>query len=105
MADADLDTDYIKVTLTRPVEEDGPGRVIIVKTYEDAKSCYLDGNAIVFKRPLGIESALSCSSAARVRMRFLVDPLRVPDLQRLGGSCAIRNDLFWAAPDSEEREY
>src|ERR1700690_888039 len=55
MPDADLDTDYIKVTLARPVPENGQGRVIIVKTYKDAKSYYADGKAIVFKRPLGIQ--------------------------------------------------
>jgi hypothetical protein len=55
MADADLDTEYIKVTLARPVPKNGQGRVIIVKTYKDAKSYYVDGKAIVFKRPLGIQ--------------------------------------------------
>jgi hypothetical protein len=55
MADADLETEYIKVTLARPVPENGQGRVIIVKTYKDAKSYYVDGKAIVFKRPLGIQ--------------------------------------------------
>src|ERR1700722_5137555 len=55
MPDADLDTDYIKVTLARPVPEHGQGRVVIVKTYKDAKSYYLDGKTIVFNRPLGIK--------------------------------------------------
>ena len=55
VADADLDTEYIKVTLARPVPEDGQGRLIIVKTYKDAKSYYVDGKSIVFKRPLGIQ--------------------------------------------------
>ena len=54
MARADEGTDYIKVTLARPVPENGQGRVVIVKTYKDAKSYYVDGNAIVFNRPLGI---------------------------------------------------
>src|ERR1700723_3152761 len=54
MPDADLDTNYIRVTLARPVPENGQGRVIIVKTYKDAKSYYLEGKAIVFNRPLGI---------------------------------------------------
>src|SRR5580658_8029107 len=54
MADADLDTEYIKVTLARQVPENGQGRVVIVKTYKDAKSYYMDGKTIVFKRPLGI---------------------------------------------------
>ena len=60
MAKADLDTDYIKVTLARPVPEHGQGRVVIVKTYKDAKSYYAEnssanGQAIVFNRPLGIK--------------------------------------------------
>ena len=55
MSDADLDTDYIKVTLARPVPEHGQGRVVIVKTYKDAKSYFVDGKAIVFNRPLGIK--------------------------------------------------
>jgi hypothetical protein len=55
MADADLATDYIKVTLARPVPENGEGRIVILKTYQDAKSYHLDGNALVFERPLGIK--------------------------------------------------
>jgi hypothetical protein len=54
MSRADPATDYIKVALARPVPPDGQGRVIIVKTYKDAKSYYRDGDAIVFNRPLGI---------------------------------------------------
>jgi hypothetical protein len=55
MSDADLATNYIKVTLARPVPEHGLGRVLIVKTYQDAKSYYLDGKTLVFNRPLGIK--------------------------------------------------
>ncbi len=54
MAKADEGTDYIKVTLARPVPENGQGRVVIVKTYKDPKSYYVDGQTIVFNRPLGI---------------------------------------------------
>jgi hypothetical protein len=54
MADADLDTNYIKVTLARPVPTNGRGRVLIIKTYEDAKSYFADGNTIVFDRSLGV---------------------------------------------------
>jgi hypothetical protein len=53
MSDADPDMDYIKVTLARPVPKDGQGRVVIVKTYQDAKTYFREGNAIVFKRSLG----------------------------------------------------
>jgi hypothetical protein len=55
MPDADLDTNFIKVTLARPVPLHGEGRVIIVKTYKDAKSYRVEGNTIVFDRPLGIK--------------------------------------------------
>src|ERR1700674_4168346 len=55
MPDAELATDYIKVTLARPVPAHGQGRVLIVKTYKDAKSYYLDGKTLVFNRPLGVK--------------------------------------------------
>ena len=55
MPDADLTTNYIKVTLARPVPEHGQARLVIIKTYKDAKSYYLDGKTIVFKRPLGVK--------------------------------------------------
>jgi hypothetical protein len=55
MPDADLTTNYIKVTLARPVPEHGQGRVLIVKTYMDAQSYFLDGKTIVFNRPLGVQ--------------------------------------------------
>ena len=54
MPEADPDTDYIKVTLARPVPANGQGRLVVVKTYEDKKSYYPDGETIVFDRPLGI---------------------------------------------------
>ena len=47
---------YIRVKLARPVPRDGgEGRVLIVKTYEDAASYYTRGDTIVFTRPLGIK--------------------------------------------------
>jgi hypothetical protein len=55
MPDADPATDYIKVTLARPVPQNGQGRILILKTYKDAKSYYLDGSALVFNRPLGVK--------------------------------------------------
>jgi hypothetical protein len=56
MADADVATDYIKVTLARPVPENGQGRIVILKTYKDEKSYHADGNnGIVFDRPLGVK--------------------------------------------------
>jgi hypothetical protein len=54
-ARADLDTRYIKVTLPRPVPQDGQVRLLIDKTYKDAKSYYREGELVVFSRPLGIK--------------------------------------------------
>lgn len=55
MSDADADTNFIKISLARPVPPEGQGRVLILKTYKDVKSYYRDGDAIVFNRPLGIK--------------------------------------------------
>ena len=54
MPDADPAADYIRVTLARPVPESGQARLIIAKTYQDAKSYRRDGNGFVFDRPLGV---------------------------------------------------
>jgi hypothetical protein len=54
-ASADLDANYIQVTLTRPVPERGETRLRIDKTYRDAKSYYREGDVIVFARGLGIK--------------------------------------------------
>ncbi|MGC1266121.1 MAG: hypothetical protein WA853_07545, partial [Candidatus Acidiferrum sp.] len=55
MSGADAGTNYIKISLARPVPPEGQGRVLVLKTYKDAKSYYRDGDAIVFNRPLGIK--------------------------------------------------
>ncbi len=55
VANAPPGSRYIAVTLARPVPEGGGGRIRIDKTYEDAKSYYSDGDAIVFDRSLGIK--------------------------------------------------
>jgi hypothetical protein len=52
--DEDTSVDYIKVYLARPVPAKGQARLLILKTYKDAKSYYREGDAIVFNRPLGI---------------------------------------------------
>jgi hypothetical protein len=51
---ADLDTEWLKVFLARPVPKGGEGRVLIDKTYKDPKSYFRDGDTIVFDRSLGI---------------------------------------------------
>ena len=55
MADADLETNYIKVTLARPVPENGQGRIVILKTYKDSRSYHLEGATLIFDRPLGVK--------------------------------------------------
>ncbi|MGC1620952.1 MAG: hypothetical protein WA765_20855 [Candidatus Acidiferrum sp.] len=55
MPDADSDTNYIKISLARPVPTEGHGRILILKTYKDAKSYYREGDEIIFNRHLGIK--------------------------------------------------
>lgn len=55
MSAADVATDYIRVTLARPVPEHGQARLVIMKTYKDPKSYFTEGAGIVFNRPLGIK--------------------------------------------------
>lgn len=55
LGNADLEGEYIKVTLARPVPQDGEARIRIIKTYQDAKSYFRQGDVIVFDRPLGIK--------------------------------------------------
>jgi len=52
---ADPDTNYIRVTLSRPVPADGEVRLRIDKTYRDPKTYYREGDTIVFARALGIK--------------------------------------------------
>ncbi len=54
MQGEDASVDYIKVNLARPVPPEGQARMLILKTYKDAKSYYREGDAIVFNRPLGV---------------------------------------------------
>jgi hypothetical protein len=52
---ADIEGRYIRVRLPRPVPKDGGVRLLIEKTYEDAKSYAVDGDRVVFDRSLGIK--------------------------------------------------
>jgi len=55
LPDADLDTNYIRIHLPRQVPAEGGVRLLIEKTYQDAKSYFREGaDRIVFSRPLGI---------------------------------------------------
>jgi hypothetical protein len=53
-AAADLDAQYIQVTLRGPVPAGGETRLRIDKTYRDAVSYFREGDLIVFSRELGI---------------------------------------------------
>jgi hypothetical protein len=55
LANADLEGEYIRVTLMRPVPDGGEARIRIIKTYKDPKSYFKDGDTIVFDRSLGIK--------------------------------------------------
>jgi hypothetical protein len=52
---ADPETNYIQVTLPRPVPAGGEIRLRIDKTYRDPRSYYREGDLIVFARSLGIK--------------------------------------------------
>jgi len=52
---ADLHTDYLKITLERPVPEGGEVRIRIDKTYKDISSYFQKDNHLVFDRSLGIK--------------------------------------------------
>ena len=54
MKGEDASIDYIKVSLARPVPPGGQARILILKTYKDAKSYYREGDAIIFNRSLSI---------------------------------------------------
>ena len=53
--EAELDTAYLKIGLPRPVPQDGEVRLLIDKTYRDPKSYLVEGERIVFARPLGVK--------------------------------------------------
>jgi hypothetical protein len=56
LPEADAASDYIRVELAHPVPADGgEARILIDKTYEDAKSYRVEGQDIIFDRGLGIK--------------------------------------------------
>jgi hypothetical protein len=52
---ADSTTEYIAIDLARPVPSNGEVRLLINKTYEDARSYLSGGDTLVFTRSLGIK--------------------------------------------------
>jgi hypothetical protein len=86
VTNASPDSKYIAVTLARPVPEGGGGRIRIDKTYEDAKTYYTDGDAIVFDRSLGIKRN-SVVLPAGYRLASVNVPAQV--LQQADGRIAV----------------
>ena len=88
---ADSTTQYIRVKLARPVPRDGEVRILIDKTYYDTASYRVQGDTLVFDRPLGIKrnvvvlprgyELIGCASPGivssgadgRIRVSFLND--------------------------------
>lgn len=54
VADAKPGNRYIAVTLAHPVPTDGGARILIEKTYADAKSYHGSGDNVIFDRSLGV---------------------------------------------------
>jgi hypothetical protein len=54
LPDAELDMQFIRVKLSRPVPDGGQQRIRIDKTYKDAASWFREGDLVVFKRSLGV---------------------------------------------------
>jgi hypothetical protein len=55
LPEAELEMSYLRVELARPVPPEGGARLLIEKTYKDARSYFARGaDRIVFTRPLGI---------------------------------------------------
>ncbi|MBC7897478.1 MAG: hypothetical protein H7066_18815 [Cytophagaceae bacterium] len=98
---ADSTGEYIAVVLSRPVPKDGEQRILIDKTYEDARSYLAGGDTIVFTRPLGIKknsvvlpagyelvavnypSQVRTEADGRVRVSFMnIGPAEVPYVVR-----------------------
>ena len=91
VTNASPDSKYIAVSLARPVPDDGGARIRIDKTYEDAKSYYADGDAIVFDRSLGIKRN-SVVLPPGYRLAAVNVPVQV--LQQADGRIAVS---FWNA--------
>ncbi|MCA0374353.1 MAG: hypothetical protein LCH84_01715 [Gemmatimonadetes bacterium] len=93
---SDSTQQYIRVTLARPVPADGgEARVLIDKTYEDARSYFTRGDTIVFDRPLGIKrnAVVLPPGYELVNCNYPVQVLREAD-----GRLAVS---FWNATPAE----
>jgi hypothetical protein len=86
---------YIRVTLSRPIPQNGEQRVLIIKTYEDRASYLMRGDTIVFRRGLGIKrnAVVLPAGYELLSSSFPAQVLQEPD-GRVGIS-------FWNATPSE----
>ncbi len=97
LADASDDTDYLQITLARPIPEGGQARIRIDKTYTDTASYFEEDGSLVFSRSLGIKrnsvvlpkgyelthcnypSQVDLTEDARIKVSFMnVSPAAVP---------------------------
>lgn len=122
---SDTSQKYIRVTLSRPVPANGgESRVLIDKTYEDAKSYFLDGEMLVFNRPLGIKrnavvlpvgyELVSCNypsqvlqqADGRVAVSFWnATPAEAPLILRAKASAGLGGGKSAVSPRLDERAY
>lgn len=54
-AEAEENTDYLRIKLAYPIAKNSEYRLLIDKTYKDPKSYFAENDKIVFYRPLGIK--------------------------------------------------
>jgi hypothetical protein len=99
LAGADASGSYIAVHLARPIAADGgQARLRIVKTYQDARSYYREGDSIVFKRAVGLPRAAFVLPAGyqltecSVPAQILSEPdgrIRVSFMNQMPGAAAL----------------
>ena len=93
---SDTTQTYIRVKLARPVPADGgEGRVLIIKTYEDAASYFMRGDTLVFSRPLGIKRNAVVLPPG---YELVTSPFPAQVLEESDGRVGIS---FWNATPSE----
>lgn len=78
---AEEDTDYLQVTLARPVVQGSEYRLLIDKTYQDGQSYFEKNGLIVFDRPLGIKrnAVVLPKGYEVIRCNYPVQVLMEPD--------------------------
>ena len=96
LPDADLGMGYIRIHLPRPVPRDGGVRLLIEKTYRDAKSYRREGtDRIVFFRTLGIRR-----NAIVLPAGYEVTSCSVPAQILTGKDGRLKVSLMHTGPDA-----